>query len=1313
YMVPALVVIDRLPITVNGKLDRAALPAPAVQAGTSRAPATPREELLCAIFAEVLGLPEVGADDDFFELGGHSILATRVIARVRARLNTTLTLRDVFEVSTPALLADRLGPQDAERPPLRAVQRPERIPASPAQRRLWLIERLAQNGVAYNLPMVFRVRGELDTEALRAALGDVVARHETLRTVLVEEHGELLQRIVDAPTARVPFRVGGCAEADLAARVTEAARPPFDLATGPLLRAEALRLGPDDHAVVLVLHHVVTDEWSDRPFLTDLTTAYTARAAGRAPGWAPLPVQYADYTLWQARLLGDPAASADSLSARQTAYWRRALAGLPDEIPLPFDAPRPGERGGVGGVIRAEVPAEVARELRALAAERGVSMFMLVQAGTAALLHRMGGGGDIPLGVPVTGRADAALDDLVGFFVNTLVLRTDVSGDPAFTDLLDRVRETDLAAFDHQDLPFEQVVEALHPVRAAGRNPLFQVALSYRHQDGEPSGVLGLPVEWLPTADEAAQFDLDFMYVEDDDALTLLLGFARDVMSEASAARLAERMIGVLAQVAARPETPVGRLRVLLDDERRAALSTWNDSGPPVETRTVPELFADVARARPDHVALVTERSRLTFAELSARVNGVAGLLRPYGSPGETVVGLALPRDAMVPAILGTLAAGMTYLPIDPNLPAERQARMLADAAAACVLTTPEIAGRLPAGVPPVMVDAPVTAVPSGPVRVPPAAAAYVIYTSGSTGVPKGVVGTHGGLSNLFASQRRDVIDPAAARADGPLRVVHQVSFSFDGSWEQLLWLLAGHELHVVDDQTRADPARLLCYLREERIDYLDTTPSLLLELTGQGFLDPGTHVPQVLSVGGEATPPALWERLRALPGTLVHDLYGPTECAVEAYGWHHDQRGTWAGPLADTRVHVLDSSLQPVPAGVPGEVYLAGAGLARGYLNRPGASAARFVADPYGGPGERMYRTGDLGRRDADGTLRLLGRADDQVQLRGLRIEPGEIESALIAHPGVAQAAVLVREDVPGNRRLVAYVRSSGEAAPASAELRDFLARALPEYMVPGVYVAVDALPLTANGKLDRAALPAPAVQAGTSRAPATPREELLCAIFAEVLGLPGVGTDDDFFELGGHSLLAVRAVNRVQTALGHPVPLRALFDAPTPARLATHLDEAAQTPLPALGGRPRPASVPVSPAQRRLWFLHRLDGGTIYNVPLHTRLHGALDTHALRLAFGDLIERHEPLRTLFREMDGEPFQHLLTPDEARALLVIDRNPEGHRFDLANELPIRVSLVQEGPATWLLVIELHHIAADGWSMRPLAHDLSAAYQSR
>ncbi|GAA3814321.1 hypothetical protein GCM10022226_39030 [Sphaerisporangium flaviroseum] len=1378
YMVPAaLVTLDRLPMNDNGKLDIRALPdaEPATRSAGGREPRTPQEEVLCRLFAEVLGLPKVGAEDAFFDLGGHSLLATRLISRARTELGAELAIRDLFEAPTPALLAGRAQAGRPARTAVEPADRPERVPVSPAQRRLWLAERLS-GGDAYHFPLVFRLRGPLDTVALRQALRDVAGRHEALRTVFPEHEGEPYQLIT--AEADPPFTVEDCPEGELDARIATAVGRPFDLGAEPPLRAEVFRVAADDHVVAIVLHHITTDEWSDRPFLADLATAYRARRDGGAPGWAPLPVQYADYTLWQNRLLGEPA-DPRSEGARQLEFWTGALAGLPEEIPLPLDRPRPAEPSGRGGMVRRELPAGTARALRAMCGETGTSMFMLLQAAVAALLHRMGAGTDIPLGAPIAGRTDGALDDLVGFFVNTLVLRADLSGDPTFTELLARVRDADLAAFEHQDLPFERVVEAVNPPRVPGRNPLFQVMLGYHYRPGGDPDVLDLPTQWWPTRLETAKFDLDFTFVDHagEDRVTLLLEYAADLADPGTARALAERTVTLLGRLAAAPDEPVSRIPVLTGAELEASLGAWNDTARPVERRTVPELFAEAARTRSGQVALVANGRRLTFGELSAEVARIARLLLCRGVGAESVVGLALPRAEMVPAILGVLAAGAAYLPLDPGYPAERLEFMLADASPVCVLTTTALAPRLPAGRaetilldlvpnpsepqehpgdgrpattgaglpdrPPVCDDAPVArgldaGLPGRPwnrsddvpaVRALPSGAAYVIYTSGSTGRPKGVVGTHRGLSNLFGSHREDLIDPAR-RAAGreTLRAVHAASFSFDGSWEPLLWLLAGHELHVADENTMTDPAALLDYLADERIDFVDLTPTYLQELVHHGFLDPGRHRPGLIAVGGEATPAPLWDRLRALPGTVVHDLYGPTECAVDAYGWHGagaDRPEPWAAPLANTRAHVLDHALRPVPAGVAGELYLAGEGLARGYLGRPGPTAERFVADPFGKPGSRMYRTGDLARRRADGTLTFLGRADDQVKLRGFRIELGEIEAVLRAHPDVAQAAVTIREDHPGVRRLVAYVVASPGRAIGPAALRAHVAAALPEHMVPAAFARLPALPRSISGKLDRHALPAPDPAAPTpGRRPRDAREEILCELFAAVLGAERVGADDDFFALGGHSLLAMRLVSRIRSALGAEVTLRAVFEAPTAARLAERLREGGHgTPAPAPVARPE--FPPLSFAQQRLWVLHRLEGpGAAYTIPMAWRLSGPLDHSALDAAVRDLAVRHESLRTVFPERDGLAYQRILDPGQVRITTRVEqvteeelprRLAEAARlgFEIDREPPLRAWVFQLAPEEHVLLLVVHHIAGDEWSDRPLWRDLTAAYQAR
>ncbi|MFF3754670.1 amino acid adenylation domain-containing protein [Streptomyces sp. NPDC002018] len=1334
YMVPAaFTVLPRLPMNDNGKLDVRALPEPepAVAQGSGRGPRTPREEILCRLFAEVLGLPGVGAEDNFFDLGGHSLLATRLISRARNELGAELAIRDLFEAPTPELLADRTGGAQPVRPALEpAAARPERLPLSAAQRRLWLVRRISEDdGVAYNFPLVVRLRGTLDLAALRAALRDVAGRHEALRTRFEEHEGEPYQRIVPADEAEPAFTVTDCAEQDVAARVEEIQRRPFDLSAELPLRAEVLRLGPADQVVALVLHHITTDEWSDRPFLADLAFAYAARAAGRAPEWErDLPAQYADYTLWQNRLL-------DEVGERQLAYWTETLSGLPERLELPLDRRQPDRFTGRAGTVRVELPAATGTALRELSGAQGVSMFMLFQAATAALLHRLGAGDDIPLGAPIAGRTDSALDDLVGFFVNTLVLRTDLSGDPTFVELLSRVRESALAAFEHQDMPFDRVVEAVNPTRVADRNPLFQVMIGYHYRpDGDPD-LFGLDTEWFDMDTGMAKFDLDFTFVDHggDRPLTLLLEYAADLVDPGTADLLAERLVALLEQIARTPERPVGALRVLTDAEDLAARTTWNDTGRPVESRTVPELFAETVRARPDATALVTSGGRLTFAQLAARADGITRALRRRGAAPETVIGLALPRDEMVPAILGVLASGAAYLPLDPDYPAHRLEFMLSDAAPRCVLTTAALARKLPDGQELVLLESLGEDEPDGTggAAAPaphPASAAYIIFTSGSTGTPKGVVGTHRGLSNLYGSHHEDLILPAE-RATGrsALRALHAASFSFDGSWEPMLWLLAGHELHVVDEATMTDPAALLGRLTADRMDFVDFTPTYLGELTHHGFLDPGGYVPAVVAVGGEATPPPVWDRLRALPGTTVHDLYGPTECAVDSYGWHGEaDGGTWAAPLANIRAHVLDAALRPVPAGVAGELYLAGEGLARGYLNRPALTAERFTADPSGPPGSRMYRTGDLARRRADGTLEFLGRADDQVKLRGLRIELGEIESRVGAHPGVATAAVIVREDTPGAPRLVGYAVPAPGHTLDPAELRAHTAAALPAHMVPAAFVTVAALPRTVSGKLDRAALPAPDLTAAPAgRRPRTPAEEILCEQFAEVLGVERVGIDDNFFELGGHSLLAMRLVVKVRAALGAHISLRTVFDAPTVARLALALAEATGGQRPALTAGERPERLPLSSAQRRLWVLYQVEGaGPTYNIPSAWRLSGALDTDALRAAVGDLAERHETLRTVFPEEAGQAYQRILRQGEYEIPVEVVPADEGslaglladaaaYGFALDREPPLRVGVFRLAEDEHVLLVLVHHIAGDEWSEQALTRDLATAYAAR
>ncbi|WP_235191071.1 non-ribosomal peptide synthetase [Amycolatopsis rifamycinica] len=1154
YLVPsAVVVLPDLPVNAHGKLDRAALPAPEVRS-SGRVARTPAEQALCELFADVLGVAAVGPDDGFFALGGHSLLATRLVSRIRALLGVEVPIRAVFDAPTPARLAETLDPGRRSRPALVPARRPEVLPLSFAQQRLWFLDRLDGASATYNIPWAWELTGPVDIDALQAALADVVARHEVLRTLLVEEHGTPRQVVLDRAHPVLVTETVSAAELD--ERVTAAASHCFTLDAELPIRATLVSAGPERHVFVLLVHHIAGDGWSLPPLKRDLDTAYAARLRGQRPQWTPLPVQYADYTLWQREMFGR-ADAPDSLLGRQAAFWRDTLAGIPDELALPAGRPRPARSTNRGAAVPFTVPADVHRGLRELAHRSDTSTFMVLQAALATLLTRLGAGTDIPLGTPVAGRTDHALEDLAGFFVNTLVLRTDTGGDPTFRQLLDRVREADLAAYAHQDLPFEHLVELLNPPRSLARHPLFQVMLAVYHSGSEPERLLGLDAAYRDTGLRQAKFDLSFDLVETAGGIDGDLEYSLDLFDEPAARTLTERLVRVLAAVVADPDRPLSRIDVLDSSERDRILRDWGAGAPlTLSAPTVVDRLAAQVAATPDATALSDASSRVTFAEFAARTDRLARWLASQGAGPEKVVALVLPRSAaVVEAIFGVFKTGAAYLPVDPDQPVDRISAILADAGAALVLTSRSLAAPVPGAL---FIE---DIVDSDAALAPPSPAnpAYVLYTSGSTGKPKGVVVPHSGLVNLFHSHRETLYRPAVAAAGGRrLRVGHAWAFFFDASWQPQLWLLDGHEVHVVDDDTRRDPDRLAAVVRERGLDFLELTPSHFAQLAAAGVIADDRCALGVVGVGGEAVSQTLWETLASMPGTAAYNLYGPTEATVDALvGRFGDaDRPVVGRPVHNTRAYVLDGRLSPVPAGVPGELYLAGAGLARGYHGRPELTADRFVADPFGTPGERMYRTGDLVRWRPDGQLEYLGRTDDQVKIRGFRIEPGEVETALTRHDDVTQALVVVRDE-----RLVAYT------TPATADpvaLREFLARSLPEYMVPSAIVPLDAFPVTPNGKLDRAALPAPEFET-RGRAPETATEKALCEIFAEVLDLAAVGADDDLFTLGGHSMLLVVLRNRITERLGTELPIAEFFRTPTAAGLAAVVEPGSATRNPA----------------------------------------------------------------------------------------------------------------------------------------------------
>ncbi|MGW1893055.1 amino acid adenylation domain-containing protein [Streptomyces sp. NPDC002004] len=1127
------------------------------------------EDVLRGIFESVLGRPCPGNDESFFALGGQSLTAVRLLARIRTVFGAELPVRTVFETPTIAGLAARIAGADTSRPALAPAARPERLPMSYAQRSLWFAFQLEGPSPTYNIPLPLRLRGELDREALTAAVADVVDRHEALRTRFADRDGEPCQVVLPADAASVPTEfVPVDGEAELAAALAERTGYCFDLARETPLRMTLLRISEHEHVLLLLMHHIAGDGSSLAPLVRDLATAYGARRRGEAPHWEPLPVQYADYALWQRELLGSES-DPESVLSRQIAHWSRQLQGAPELLDLPLDHPRPTVATHRGATAPFTLDAGTHQRLADLARQSGTTLFMVLQAGLGVLLSRLGAGTDIPVSTVAAGRTDEALEGLVGYFINSLVLRTDLSGDPTFLELLERVRRTDLAAYAHQDVPFERVVEAVNPARTLAHAPLAQVALVLQNTGAAALELPGLQVSFEGDSEGAAKVDLAFNLTESrtHDGRPAGIGgqleYAADLFDPATARQLTERLARLLAHAAAAPKTAVGRLDVLGADERGALLQDGGRRRPGPLPATFPELFERQVLRTPDSPALDTGATVLSYTELNERANRVARLFIAHGAGPERPVAVALPRGAhLVEAVVAVQKAGAVYLPLDPDYPAERLSAMVADAGPVLLVSTTGLADALPRpdGVPVLLMDDPATAaawgrLPGGDVtdaeRTTPLRAehpAYTIFTSGSTGRPKGVVVPHTGLAAFAANQ-------AAHYATGEgSRALQLASPSFDVSVAELSWSLLCGGCLVVPESVPTG-AELVEVLRRRRITHLMIPPSVLAEV-------PRAALPElrVMINGAEELPAELaefWGRDR-----LLINAYGPTEATCDVSFAVRDPQAAGrtaviGRPIDGARVYVLDRNLEPVPAGVVGELYVAGSGVARGYLGRPDTTAERFVADPFGTPGTRMYRTGDLAHWDADGQLHFRGRADSQVKVRGFRIEPGEVQAAVGSCAGVARAVVTVREDRPGDRRLVAYVQQEpGAPALSVAALRDEVGLLLPSYMAPSAYVVVDTWPLTPNGKLDRRALPAPApVRGQATRPPRSPQEELLCGLFAEVLGAEEVGVDDNFFELGGHSLLATRLVRRVKETLGGSPALRDVFAAPTPARLAAQL--------------------------------------------------------------------------------------------------------------------------------------------------------------
>ncbi|QCQ91442.1 amino acid adenylation domain-containing protein [Rhodococcus sp. SGAir0479] len=1362
HMVPALIVpIDDVPLTRSGKVDRKALPAPDFPAAVDATGAvafTPLEEIVAEHLCAVLGLDRIGPDDSFFDLGGNSLTATRVTRRLDAALGADLDVRALFEAPTVRGLARRVratGTGGAQRPALRPYDRPDVLPLSSAQLRMWSINQLDTASPAYNIVMAVRLRGALDEDALAAAVGDVMRRHSTLRTRYPLVDGTPAQVVVDPDEAPRVDRMSVGA-ADLPTHLSSAASTGFDVSSQVPVRAQLARLAPADHVLVVVAHHIAADGFSMTTLARDVMRAYQSRRRGQAPDWAPPPLDYVDFALWQRDLLGDPG-DPGSLYSRQLAQWRSTLAGMPEVVPLPTDRPRPARQSLRGATVGFTVDAGTHRRLADLARHANATMFMVAHTALAVLVARLSDTDDIVIGTPVSGRGEAGLDEIVGMFVGMLVLRTPIDTGASFDDLLAVTRAADLTAFARTDLPFERLVDELAPERSTAYAPLFQVLVEYRTDMTGYLRLPGLEVEPVDCDPGIAKFDLQLSVSESFDpdgapgGMRFDLTYATDLWNPATAEGFAERLHRILDAAAADRRRPVGEIGLLTAAELVAA-----EPGAvvPVRGDTLADLFTRAAADHPDRVALVDGESRRTYSELAADANRLARLLVARGAGPDTAVAVAVPRSsAAVVAVVATVLAGAAYLPIDVGAPRERIAFVVGEAAPTCVVTTlgaVDTLGDLPAQV--VVLDSPTVraelaaqaagTITNGDRTAPlhPDNAAYIVYTSGSTGRPKGVEVSHRAALGLLAGAYSEF----DLRASDTWTQFH--SLAFDVSvWETWGPLSVGATTVIVAPEIVRSPGDFVALLQRESVTVLNQTPASFYQLVEHGA---DVELPlRYVFVGGEelaVEQVRKWYARRPRHTDVVAEMYGITEATVidttavlAPDASTSTPPGAIGRPLPGLRVDVLDRRLQPVPAGVRGEIYVSGDAVARGYVHRPGLTAGRFVAAP-GRAGRRMYRTGDLGRRGPDGRLEFLGRSDFQVQVRGFRIELGEIESAMLRCGGVARAVVVSRRDEGGaDDRLVGYVVPAPGRTPDPLQVREDLARTLPPYMVPAAVVVLDALPLTSNGKVDRRALPEPdfAAFAGHGRPPAGPVEQRLAVLFAQTLGVPAVAADDSFFALGGDSITVIQLVSRARAA-GLLFAPQDVFERPTVERLATVAGEAAAADR--VPGLPEVAGGGigvVEPTPVLRWLAGRRGGWEHFSQSVAVRVPADLTGAQLRMALQALLDRHDMLRSV-RVGDGPDLRLAVAEpgsvDAGDCLRRVDcshvrgegdidtgdidtvasraRSAAVSRLDPAAGVMVQAVWCDAGgERPGRLAVAIHHFAVDGVSWRILLGDLVTA----
>ena len=1354
YMIPsAFVILESLPLTPNGKTDYRALPAPEFQSQEQYiAPRNPIEEILSSIWAKVLKVAQVGIHDNFFELGGHSLLATQLISRIREAFQVEMPLRELFVAPTIAELSQEIkrlseGEQPTELPILPRDKTAE-LPLSFAQTRLWFLAEFESNSSFYNIPLALRLEGNLNSEILIQSLEEICDRHEALRTNFITVDG-IPTQVIQTRTWTVTVvdlqHLSGSEKVIASQELAQnQAIQPFDLAGEPLIRITLLVLSETEHLLLVCMHHIVSDGWSMEVFLQELTALYNAYIQGLSSPLNPLSIQYGDFTLWQRQWLQG------EVLQQQLDYWQKQLAGAPALLSLPTDRPRPNQQSFAGGHLPFSLSWELTEKLTQLTQEQGVTLFMTLLTAYAVLLYRYTEQEDILIGTPIANRNRSELEGLIGFFVNTLVLRIDLSGKPNFNQLLGRVREMAMDAYAHQDLPFEMLVEVLQPERDLSHAPLFQVDFLLQNSPPSPLELTGLTATPLTTENDTAKFDLTLGMENTGSGLQGVWEYNTDLFDRSTIERLTGNFITLLEALVVNPQQPIFQLPLLTEVEAKELLKDWNatEKAYPFH-QCIHQLFEEQAARTPAAVAVVFEGQELTYQELNIQANQLAHYLQSLGVNSEVLVGIYLERSLLViVGLLAVLKAGGSYIPLDPDYPQQRLTYMAEDAQISLLLTQESLLDSLPVedvGV--IVLDklAEILTVqsPENPLsEVVPENLLCLLYTSGSTGKPKGVMLTHAalvnhswGISEVFGLTESD-------------RVLQFASFGFDVAAEEIFptWLKGGTVV-LRPGQMFATLTDFADFIEQESLTVLNITPAYWHEwaiAVSQSLATVPSSL-RVVAVGGDAVLPETVNIWRQMVGKRVQciNVYGPTEASVTAivhdlldYQSEKINSVLIGRPIANTKAYILDQNLQPVPIGVKGELHLCGVRLARGYLNRPELTAEKFINNPFANAAfNRLYKTGDLARYLPDGNIECFGRIDNQVKIRGFRIELGEIEAVINQNIDVQTSCVIIREDTPGDKYLVAYIVAHYERIPMISELRQFLSSKLPLYMVPQAFVFLESLPLTTNRKVDRRALPAPD-KIGNRRdqyvAPRNGIEEMLVQIWTEILKIEQVGIYDNFFEIGGHSLLATQLVSRIRSLFKIELPLRSLFGAATVAELAHLIGQLQQQNLtltvPPILPRTKDTELPLSFAQQRLWFLDQLQpNSALYNIPMVLHFRGNLNQKALEQSLREICDRHEVLRTNFVTIDGQPTQIIQTTRETISVVDLQDLPIQEQaektqqlkqkqatqpFDLAKESLIRITLVVLSETEHFLLVCMHHIISDGWSIEVFIHELTSLYNA-